>query len=131
MPSIIYKTDKKTGNIFAYRSTSYRDPVTKRPRSKQEYLGRVDPVTKEILPKGTDGKRNRSSSSKQLNEIENTVQDMKKELEASKKQIEYLLEKSNVDDKFFTVIKKAVLQQEENISRFTFTTQSVDQEGNT
>lgn len=116
MPTIIYKTDKKTGNVFAYRSTSYRDPVTKRPRSRQEYLGRVDPVTGDILPKGTDGKRNRSSSTKQLNEVENKVQDLEKEVEASKKQINYLQTRVDANNQFFNIIREAVHQQEEKLS---------------
>ena len=60
MACIIYREDKKTGTKYAYRSESYRDPQTKKPKSKRTYLGRVDPVTNKIIPKGEAGKRNRS-----------------------------------------------------------------------
>lgn len=49
--SIVYRTDPKNGAKYAYRSESYRDPVTRKPRNRKEYLGRVDPVTGEIIPK--------------------------------------------------------------------------------
>lgn len=60
MSCIIYQTNKKTGIKYAYRSESYRDPNTKKPKSRRTYLGRVDPVTNEIIPKANDGKRNRA-----------------------------------------------------------------------
>jgi hypothetical protein len=60
MPSIVYQTDKRSGSTYAYRSTSFRDPDTGRPRSRREYLGRVDPATGEIVPKAGGGRRNRS-----------------------------------------------------------------------
>ena len=63
MSCIIYQTNKKTGIKYAYRSESYRDPVTKKPKSRRTYLGRVDPVTDEIIPKAEPCKRNRTSVS--------------------------------------------------------------------
>ena len=60
MACIIYRVDKKTGVKYAYRSESYRDPVTKKPKNRREYLGRVDPETNMIVPKGEPGTRNRS-----------------------------------------------------------------------
>ena len=51
MAFIVYQTNKKTGTVYAYRQEAYRDPVTKRPKSKKTYLGRVDPVTKQIVEK--------------------------------------------------------------------------------
>lgn len=52
MSSIVYQTDKKTGAKYAYESVSYWDKEKKQPRSKRKYLGRVDPDTGEIIPKG-------------------------------------------------------------------------------
>ena len=57
MATIVYQTNKNNGKVYAYRSESYRDPVTKKPRSRRTYLGRVDPSTKRIIPKGEKGKR--------------------------------------------------------------------------
>lgn len=62
MSSIVYQTNKTTGSVYAYEAESYRDPVTKKPKSRRKYLGRVDPITKKIIPKAEDGKRNRSKS---------------------------------------------------------------------
>lgn len=61
MSCIVYQTNKKTGVVYAYESESYRDPVTKKPKSKRTYLGRVDPDTNLIIPKAEEGKRNRSN----------------------------------------------------------------------
>jgi len=61
MSCILYKKNKKTGITYAYESVSYRDPVTKQPRSRRTYLGRVNPETNEIIPKAGEGRRNRSS----------------------------------------------------------------------
>ena len=51
MASTYDVTDPKTGKIFRYSSVSYWDKDKKAPRSKNEYLGRVDPVTGELIPK--------------------------------------------------------------------------------
>lgn len=63
MSCIVYQKNKANGVIYAYESKSYRDPVTKKPRCKRTYLGRVDPVTNRIIPKAEEpGRRNRASS---------------------------------------------------------------------
>lgn len=69
MSSIIYITDKKTGNKYAYESFSFRDPETKKPRTRRVYLGRIDPETGELIPKAPKGKRNRSMSTNQRRQI--------------------------------------------------------------
>ena len=61
MACTVYSTNKKTNTKYAYRSESYRDPITKQPKSRRTYLGRVDPVTNEIIPKAEKGRRNRDS----------------------------------------------------------------------
>ena len=62
MSSIVYSTDKNTGNKFAYETYSVKDPTTGKAVTKKKYLGRVDPETGEIIPKGESGKRNRKLS---------------------------------------------------------------------
>lgn len=49
MSCVVYQTNKKTGYVYAYESVSYRDPVTRMPKSKRTFIGRVDPITKELL----------------------------------------------------------------------------------
>ena len=55
--SIVRYTNKKTGVVSLYESTSYYDPVTKQSRPKRKYLGVEDPETGELIP--TSGKRGR------------------------------------------------------------------------
>ena len=50
MSCIVYQTDKRTGITYAYESISYWDKEKQQPRSKRKYIGKVDPVTKEIIP---------------------------------------------------------------------------------
>ena len=48
MSYIIY-LKKDDSHVYAYQATSYRDPVTLKPKSKRTYIGRVDPITHEFL----------------------------------------------------------------------------------
>ena len=43
-------TNKKTGWVSIYKSTSHYDPVTKKSRPIRKYIGYEDPVTKEFIP---------------------------------------------------------------------------------
>lgn len=49
MSCIVYQINKKTGEKYAYESISYWDKEKKQPRSKRKYVGKVDPVTGEII----------------------------------------------------------------------------------
>ncbi len=94
MSCIVYLKNKKTGVVYAYESESYRDPVTKQPKSKRTYLGRVDPDTKMIIPKAEDGKRNRAKSAGSHgmlpDETIKEINDLKKQLRQSQDQISLL-----------------------------------------
>ena len=58
--SIVRYTNKKTGQVMLYESTSYYDPETKQSRPKRKYLGIEDPETGELIP--SSGKRGRKRS---------------------------------------------------------------------
>ncbi|MEN2316363.1 IS1634 family transposase [Lacticaseibacillus paracasei] len=60
--TIVYKKDMRSGITYAYDSKSHWDKEKQRSRSTQRLIGRVDPVTGEIVP--TDG-RNRKAKAKQ------------------------------------------------------------------
>lgn len=99
MACIIYQTNKKTGIKYAYRSESYRDPKTKKPKSRRTYLGRVDPITNEIIPKADKGKRNRSpivdesipeSIQSELMEKNNTIKQLEQQVITCKSMLEDL-----------------------------------------
>lgn len=66
MSCIVYQVDKKTGTKYAYRSVSYWDKEKKQPRSKRQYIGKVDPVTGEII---TSDKTAIPSDSAESNEL--------------------------------------------------------------
>ncbi len=55
--SIVRYTNKKTGQVTLYESTSCYDPGTKQSRPKRKYLGTEDPETGELIP--SSGKRGR------------------------------------------------------------------------
>lgn len=63
--SIVKYTNKKTGVVSWYESTSHYDPETKQSRPVRKYLGREDPVTGELIPSsGKRGRRNGDTLSK-------------------------------------------------------------------
>ncbi|MDR2366906.1 MAG: hypothetical protein LBF58_02160 [Deltaproteobacteria bacterium] len=49
MTSITYRTDKKSGQVYAYQSESYRDPETGKVKTRQKYLGIFDKQTGQIV----------------------------------------------------------------------------------
>ena len=55
MACIVYRTDSG-GRKYAYSSESYWDAEKQQPRSKRTYLGRVDPITGEIIKGRQNGK---------------------------------------------------------------------------
>lgn len=50
MAAIVYQTDKRTGITYAYQSISHWDKEKKQSRAKRTLIGRVDPVSGEIVP---------------------------------------------------------------------------------
>ena len=48
--AIIKQLNKKTGITYVYESRSYRDKITKQPRSERKLIGRVDDATGDIIP---------------------------------------------------------------------------------
>ena len=70
MASIVKQTDKRSGITYAYESISYWDKEKKMPRCKRKLIGRVDPVTGEIVP--TDGRNRKNSPYQKPIETEET-----------------------------------------------------------
>ena len=60
--SCIVKYTRKNGITVAYESIAKWDPQKKQSRPIRKYLGRVDPITGEIIP--SSGKRGRPAGSK-------------------------------------------------------------------
>ena len=59
----VNQLDKRSGITYVYDSVSYWDKEKKQPRSKRTLIGRLDPVTREIVP--TDG-RGRKRNQKEV-----------------------------------------------------------------
>ena len=59
----VNQLDKRSGITYVYDSVSYWDKEKKQPRSKRTLIGRLDPVTGEIVP--TDG-RGRKRNQKEV-----------------------------------------------------------------
>ena len=69
--AIIKQYHKDTDTTYVYESTSYWDPVKKQSRSKRRVIGKVDPITGDIVPTGKRGgnRRSRTGDSKKLSAV--------------------------------------------------------------
>ena len=102
MSSIVYQTNKQTGITYAYESVSYWDKEKKQPRSKRQYLGRVDPETGEIIrkkDKKTDsaemvvGSVDLPALKKEIENKDKIIADLQKALDDANKKYDELAEK--------------------------------------
>jgi len=62
MSAIVHQVNKKTGATYVYESISYWDKEKQQSRAKRKCIGRLDPVTQEIIP--TRNKRKSSVGEK-------------------------------------------------------------------
>ena len=83
MSCIVYQTNKKTGITYAYESISYWDKEKQQPRSKRQYLGRVDDETGEIIPKQNKKLKSQAKdvSSKELGSLLSKMEEKDKLIE--------------------------------------------------
>lgn len=70
--SIVKVYNKKVGVTYVYESESYWDKEKKQPRNRRKLIGKIDPVTGEIVP---TGKRGRPSSVAAATELAVTADD--------------------------------------------------------
>lgn len=64
MAAIVFQTDKRTGITYAYESVSHWDKEKKQSRAKRKLIGKVDPLTGDIVP--TRKKRKSNEATKQV-----------------------------------------------------------------
>ena len=89
MSCIVYRTNKKSGAIYAYRQESYRDPISRKPRNRRTYLGRFDPETNQIVEKAERGRK--STFNEASNQDINTeITRLKTVVEKKDEEISYL-----------------------------------------
>lgn len=60
--AIIKKYNKENGITYVYDSVSYWDKEKQQPRSKRKLIGKLDPVTGEVVPTGGRGRKPKSNS---------------------------------------------------------------------
>ena len=60
--AIIKKYNAKTNTTYVYESVSYWDKELKQPRSKRKLIGKLDPVTGEVVPTGGRGRKTAHTS---------------------------------------------------------------------
>lgn len=60
--AIIKQYHKDTNTTYVYESTSYWDAEKQQSRSKRRVIGKLDPVTGEIIPTGKRGRKKGSAS---------------------------------------------------------------------
>ena len=56
--AIIKQTNKKTGITYVIDSESYWDKEKQQPRSRRKIIGKIDPITGEVVPTNRHQKRN-------------------------------------------------------------------------
>ena len=99
--AIINVYNKERDVTYVYDSCSYWDKEKKQPRSKRKLIGKLDPVTGEIVPTGKRGRpksspdnsdTNRSAKEQNIssNEAE-LINDLRKEIAALRKENQRLL----------------------------------------
>jgi len=60
--AIIKQYHKDTDTTYVYESTSYWDAEKQQSRSKRKLLGKLDPVTGDIIPTGSRGRKKKDIS---------------------------------------------------------------------
>lgn len=55
--SIVKVYNKKAGVTYVYESRSYWDKEKQQPRNKRKLIGKIDPLTGEMVPTGKRGRR--------------------------------------------------------------------------
>ena len=78
MSCIVYQVNKNTGTKYAYESVSYWDKDKQQPRSKRKYIGKVDPITGEIIPKAERDAHGDNCSAEQKDELKRLYEDIKR-----------------------------------------------------
>ena len=88
MSCIVKQKKKGTSTIYAYRSESYWVPNVG-PRSKRKLIGKVDPVTGEIVPTGQRGRpkkvQDQATATGVKDSVTDEVIDSENELERTKR----------------------------------------------
>ena len=117
--SIVKQYHKDTNTTYVYESTSYWDAEKGQSRSKRKVIGKVDPVTGEIVPTGGKGRKKKNPEvqadnvqQKSLAEDIETIRRQQIEISSLKEQISAL----EADNRRLKAMIKKAAQMAEKIS---------------
>lgn len=109
--SIVKQFNKKTGTTYVYESKSYWDPEKKQSRNKKKLLGKLDPVTGELIPTGPIGRPPKEKPAPDLSAL------AAKEREMDQKRILSLNKQIAERDALIDDLKKEVSSLQTTISQ--------------
>ncbi len=117
--SIVKQYHKDTDTTYVYESTSYWDAEKGQSRSKRKVIGKVDPVTGEIVPTGGKGRKKKKPEvqadnvqQKSLAEDIETIRRQQIEISSLKEQISAL----EADNRRLKAMIKKAAQMAEKLS---------------
>ena len=117
--SIVKQYHKDTDTTYVYESTSYWDAEKGQSRSKRKVIGKVDPVTGEIVPTGGKGRKKKNPEvqadnvqQKSLAEDIETIRRQQIEISSLKEQVSAL----EADNRRLKVMIKKAAQMAEKLS---------------
>lgn len=110
--SIVRYTNKKTGVVTLYESTSHYDPETKQSRPVRRYLGVEDPETGELIPSTKQRGRKKKEGGSDQPSVKRNVTDYRKLYEDALQEIrqknEIIKEKETEIKRLNTMISSAI-----------------------
>ena len=62
MSCIVRSFNKKSQTTYIYESSSYRDPITKKPCAHRKLIGKLDPATGQMIPTGNRGRPRKATA---------------------------------------------------------------------
>ena len=75
--AIIKKYNKDNGTTYVYESISYWDKEKQQPRSKRKLIGKLDPITGEVVPTNGRGRKPKTNLQESLSTDENADEQIK------------------------------------------------------
>ena len=88
--SIYRSTNKKTGITYVIESHSYWDKELKAPRNTKKIIGKIDPISGEVIETRRRGSKNAASTSDDSADYKTLYENALKELERKDKEIQNL-----------------------------------------
>ena len=112
--SIVKSYSKANDTTYVYEQDMKWNPVTKRPEGTRKLIGKIDPVTGEIVPTGKKGrKKKEKADSVQVpsdSELAKKNQKLQEQIDTLREQITFLYAENSALKKENDVLKKKISQ---------------------